>query len=876
VGVLHPPSAHAESAADDFAATLTQRGGPTDVRPRPAPLPGTRLGRFTLLDMLGNGAMGVVFAAYDEVLDRKIAVKLLRGGGGDGEQRLLREAQAMARVDHPNVATVHDVGVADDQVYVDMEFVRGTTLAVWQRTPARTWEEVLAAYVQAGRGLAAAHAAGLVHRDFKPSNAMIGEDGRVRVLDFGLVRAAGLPGADGSGSHRRVEPRLTQDGEVVGTPAYMAPEQIRGLAIGPAADQFSFCASLYEALFGQLPFAGDSLGALFAAIARGRVQEVPRASRVPMWLRAAVQRGLASAPEARHPSMEALLRALDRGAARRRGRLGLGLGLAAAFAGFMVAKSQAAPVCDGAAAELAGAWSEPQRAAVAAALRAAGPAFADEVWPRVAGALDGYAERWAAAYRDACLAHLRGEQSGLMLDRRMACLEQRRAALAAAARVLADGGVAIEALRVAHDLPGLGRCSDLAALADAVPPPGDPEVAARVVEVERGLARAEALARAGRFDAAIAQVEREVEAAAATGHRPAHAEALLVRGRLRTSRELVDTQATADGLGEAVLVALAARDDEAAAEAAALRVYALGQHRTGGDEALKVAALARALVERLPAPDRVRGLLENNTGTVYLARGDVDRARAAFAAALALRERAGDTLDLANTHANLALVDPDPASREDHLRRAVDTAQGVLGPGHPLTVELRLIAGRYLRDPHAAAELLVPGCEALLRFAPDDLAQRARCLADLAHLRGEVGDRDAAAAAWRDTDALLRRLGDDAPLSAVDRLLLRGHAAAAAGGADAPLHELAVAIAELGRETDWWARRDRAELQLALGLDLRALGRDGEARDVLAGAVADFEAVEHQARDSLGQQRLARARVELAELDLAGGRPAEM
>ena len=305
-------------------------------QPERAPMAaGHKVGRFTLLTRLGVGAMGVVYSAYDPELDRKIAVKLLRAPqgkhGARGQARLMREAQAMARLNHPNVAVVHDVGAQGNDVFVAMEFVRGDTLQEWRARRARKWPEILEVYAQAGRGLAAAHAAGLVHRDFKPSNAMIGDDGRVRVLDFGLCHAEVTPdpsaeSADGSGASR--QERVTGNEEMVGTPAYMAPEQFQSGAVGPASDQFSFCVALYEALYERLPFVGDTVYELAYSVSRSEPRPAPRGSRVPIWLHAALLRGMKPDPAARVPSMDALLRVLDRRRSRGRGRV-----LAAAAAG---------------------------------------------------------------------------------------------------------------------------------------------------------------------------------------------------------------------------------------------------------------------------------------------------------------------------------------------------------------------------------------------------------------------------------------------------------------------------------------------------------------------------------------------------------------
>ena len=350
---------------------------------------GAAIGRFVMLELLGRGGMGEVFLCYDPELDRRVAVKLLRpmrgGRAGEAPARLLREARAIARLSHPNVVTVHDVAVWEGRVFLAMEYVAGPTLTAWAREHAADPAAIVAVYRQAGEGLAAAHAAGLVHRDFKPSNAMIDADGRVRVLDFGLVRAqAGLDvtTVDASSSRHHMALQLTHAGDVVGTPAYMSPEQIRGAEIGPASDQFSLCVALHEALYGQLPFAGDSLGSLFRSIQRHKLPEPPRGSRVPAWVRAALLRGLHPVPEDRFASMDALLRALGASSTRRR-RLGLGIGVGAvavaALAGFLTARAQGPELCTGAAAELAAVWNDGGRDGLGRALSAAGPAFDAEL-----------------------------------------------------------------------------------------------------------------------------------------------------------------------------------------------------------------------------------------------------------------------------------------------------------------------------------------------------------------------------------------------------------------------------------------------------------------------------------------------------------------
>ncbi|MBK7830434.1 protein kinase [Nannocystis sp.] len=298
------------------------------------------IGRFRVLSPLGAGGMSVVYGAYDEQLDRRVAVKLLKGSGSpDSQARLLREAQAMARLAHPNVVAVHEAGLWGAQVYIAMEFVKGVDLRAWLALAPRAWPEVVEVFTAAGHGLAAAHQAGLVHRDFKPANVLLGDDGRARVVDFGLVRQSDEPSAAVPSDRPIVgaaalHATLTATGAILGTPAYMSPEQHQGRPADARSDQFSFCVALYEGLHGALPFAGDSLPALADAVLAGRVRPVPEDSRVPAWLRRVVLRGLAVDPAARWPSMDELLDELGRDPDRlRRARLRLAVivGLVAAL-----------------------------------------------------------------------------------------------------------------------------------------------------------------------------------------------------------------------------------------------------------------------------------------------------------------------------------------------------------------------------------------------------------------------------------------------------------------------------------------------------------------------------------------------------------------
>ncbi|MEX1365944.1 MAG: serine/threonine-protein kinase [Nannocystaceae bacterium] len=308
------------------------------------PLDAPKIGRYAILKVLGEGGMGTVYSAYDDRLDRRVAVKRIKGELTEGLRvRMLREAQALAKLSHPHVVPVYEVGTHQGQLYFAMEYVRGSTLHRWQEQQERPWLEVLQHYLQAGRGLAAAHAAGLVHRDFKPHNAIVGEDGRVRVLDFGLAARGGeaLDFSEEStvraGSSRRaLDTPLTETGTVMGTPAYMAPEQVLGGEVDPRSDQFSLCVALWEALYGRRPFDGDDLMQLQANVARGELAATGR-SEVPEEIRSLLARGLHHSPDERWPDLSTLLDELQRFVPTERDRKGRYSGGDAAVAAVVTA-----------------------------------------------------------------------------------------------------------------------------------------------------------------------------------------------------------------------------------------------------------------------------------------------------------------------------------------------------------------------------------------------------------------------------------------------------------------------------------------------------------------------------------------------------------
>ena len=531
-----PLSLDEPEALSDERLSLTSRG--SQPRPKlrlPPPLrQGDKLGRYVVLDRVGAGGMGVVYAAYDPELDRKVAIKLLLTSPGgslpkelvEQRKRLMREAQAMAKLSHPNVITVHDVGQFEGQVFVAMEFIDGITLKEWMASGRRAWREALAVFMAAGRGLASAHAAGLVHRDFKPDNVLIGLLGgrgrrtdehadvqRVLVTDFGLARpAAGRTDAFMAVQVIESTPvlsaQLTQTGELVGTPAYMAPEQLAGERSDAAADQFGFCVALYEALYGERPFAGERLGELMGNVAAGNLRAPPRDVDVPRWLRRALLRGLATKPDDRYPDMDALLVALSRDPSRRRRVWTAALVPAAVLGiGIWAWQREDAPkgsYCHDVQHRLDAIWSPQRQRAIESALVATGKPFAADAWATAQVRIDDYAQRWTERVADACRAQREGTQPQTVLALRMSCLQRHQDHLAEVLDVLSRGSdVVVErAADVAATLPDPVACDDVERITERLRGLDERADQAQRADLDRLLARARVLRASAEYEQA--------------------------------------------------------------------------------------------------------------------------------------------------------------------------------------------------------------------------------------------------------------------------------------------------------------------------------------------------------------------------------------
>ncbi|MEZ4380694.1 MAG: serine/threonine-protein kinase [Nannocystaceae bacterium] len=815
------------------AGTLLAEGGPSTVELPADELPGggvdedylpegTAVGRYRVEAPIGAGGMGVVYRAYDPELDRQLAIKILRESrrARRDEARFLREAQAMARLSHPNVVPVHDVGSAPVGLFLAMELIDGQTLRGWLEVEARSWREIVDLFLAAGRGLAEAHAAGIVHRDFKPENVLVDRRGRPRVTDFGLARpesaeAGARPAAD---IDLGASP-LTRSGTIMGTPAYMAPEQLSGRKVDARADVFAFCVALYEALFGSPPYGGATLGERLAVIVDGKLQEAPRRG-VPRSIVRAISRGLVADPEARWPSMAALLDALERGLARRRSAWAIGLGAPALLlVGALGVRGGDVRSC-AAAGALDGVWDGARGAAIGADFAASELPFAAPSWERAEAELGRYAGAWIDLREGSCRAHRRGEISAELLDRRALCLDQRRADLAAVvdALALADAKTIERAVDLVVGLEPIASCRDPAA-ADTGRSAAD---RAWAEDVRVRLRQIGILEETGKHEEALARVDallREIEAIGDDGLR---LETILYRGRIRgrrgeleeAERDLVAVvegayaggfdRLTAQAAGELVLVSGEGLAHFAAGEAWA-RIALAGAARIGDDgrleanarqwygamlssadrvdEALVQLERAHAIRSELLGPEhRDTSGTASSLGNVLWKAGRLEASIATHEASLASREAllGRDHPGLVSALGNLGVA-LSSVGRLDEARevwtRAHDLVVRSYSPEHPnaavLAANLGGLASRA-GDYAGAAEHLEEAVR-VARVAFGEHPDTALILQNLGNLRRRAGDLEGADAALgealRMTEATVGR--DHSNIAVIELSLVR-------------------------------------------------------------------------------------------------------
>lgn len=532
----------------DLARVEARRGLFPDSAPD-ASRPSVSLGRYEVIRRIGRGGMGTVFLARDPALGREVAVKVLHSSASDSEpeqvakrRRLQREATALGQLTHPNVVRVYDVGEERGHTFIAMEYVSGGTLRDWRKytRPRPDTRSILRTYAKAGRGLAAAHTSGLLHRDFKPDNVLVAFDGGVLVSDFGLVRAAATPAQTLASDEERHElsDDVTRTGAVLGTPAYMAPELFAGRAAEAATDQFAFCVSLFEALVGRRPFEGRFPPAK-APWSTFAVAEATSLRPLPRWVRRLLCRGLQPDPRARHPNMDALLRTLEHGMTTRRRRrmwsLGsavVGASLLGLFFGLGPAGNHVGhPLCslnD----PRASAVPQRQRDAIKAALVAANIPDSTQTASAVLGHLDDQAESWAEQLELACAAER--PQSEARRGRQLDCLQSELHNLTALATVLegVDAQTAAMGVELVVGRPPALSCDDERALRGRVTPPNDPQSAQAVERHRALLAHGSMLTSVGELDRARATAQEVLSSVEAEQYPPLALEAEFLAARI--------------------------------------------------------------------------------------------------------------------------------------------------------------------------------------------------------------------------------------------------------------------------------------------------------------------------------------------------------
>jgi eukaryotic-like serine/threonine-protein kinase len=775
-----------------------------------------RIGRFILLEPLGAGAMGEIYAAYDEQLDRKVALKLVRSGSpltAKADERLLREAQTLAQVSHPNVVQIYEASTYNGRLFIAMELVRGKTLTSWLRDAAELpravrRREILRQFIAAGRGLEAAHAAGLAHRDFKPDNVLVGDDGRVRVVDFGLARAlgdaaepsgalteaageidgaaappagnpqdigngptvvlqaaapaeparsvpfmtggptidhvpeppardarSGASGRDPGASAPRLKAalRLTETGTVMGTPFFMAPEQMRGALADRRSDQFSFCVALYHALYDAFPFSGRSLKELRTSIQNDEVEFAPGVP-VPAFVRRALHRGLSVDPAHRFASMSELLAALSPRVRRRRGWIAAAGLLAVAVAVAVVVRSQAADPCAAAGAGIDAEWSLVRQVTMHAAFLRGGLPFAEPAWQGVKARLDDYAKRWHGDAYAACQAtQVEHTQSAEQLDRRMLCLDHGRRQLAALVGELSSGAPdAVEhAVEAAGALPELEACRRAENLLFGVAPP-PAAIAAEVAKLRDRLAQARTQEQLGRYDESLAIARDATVATQRLGYPPVHAEALVQAARALGAKSTAATRTEAQKLYlEALTIAESERHDQLIFESWFQLVVLAVRMDAGMEQAHEWWAQAYAWARRNSVPGGKENTDTDDQAELHFMLGEIYFRESEYAKAAAEERRAIAAVSQAPAwQLNLSRYFDALAKsleRQDVLdesmqlhERALTIARDALGAGHPRVILLEINDGWALhkRGRYAEARSVLEG--ALASMTPRD------------------------------------------------------------------------------------------------------------------------------------------------------------
>ncbi len=831
-------------------------------------LPAQQVGHYQVLGSIGQGGMGEVYAAYDPKLNRRVALKVLHPHHQQrDQQRLVGEAQALARLAHPNVVSVHDVGAHGEQLFVAMEYVQGVTLREWARAhPPGSPERLLQALdvlLQAGEGLRAAHKVGLVHRDFKPSNVLVGDDGRVRVVDFGLARAQepsdsritdpeGLLISNATPDPHERSPEVielaakrtpTQTGVIVGTPAYMAPEQFRELVVNATSDQFGFCMTAWEVLFGQRPFEFRGAPAYLREVRRAEPQRA-EGTGCPEVLDAALRKGLAFYPRRRHADMDVVLDKLREARAqllvgtppRRRLRRLWVAALAVAGATTVTALALRGPrdtMCTGAEARLRGVWDDKVRTELEAAFVETKVNFAADAWAAFAPRVDAYATTWTESHRDACqAAQVRKEQSTELMDLRMACLESRRGQLGALTSAYAQPNMRMleRAAEVAEALSPVDRCEDPQYVRNRGRRPSDDASAARATRVEQLIARARTSALAGDLPTTFTMAEEALAEATDLELDPLIARALSQRGIAQF--QLGRTTEAKQDLERAYILAKETEQTDVALRSSRWLLNLTGTSMLRFSEAQWWTRAARQEADALNDPTETARLLLQ-IGNLEAKQGNPVMAVQNFEESLDILRTAGASGTTTYAHALSQLGgvhlthDQGAEIGLGEIEQARSIFERELGPNHPSSTQAitRLArAHRILGHPTRSRALVQ---EAVRRtettFGPNH-RRLAFCLMELAHnLQGASNNTEALAVVRRTRD-----LDQLAPLDVAATWDTEGNILANEGdhhGVERVLREaLKIRVATVGPTHPQVGRT-----QVMLGHHLMILGRATEA-----------------------------------------------
>ena len=738
---------------------------------------GTRIDRYQILGLIGKGGMGAVYKAYDPELDRSIAIKILSVVPQEGETasrphaRLMREAQALAKLSHQNVVSIFDVGTYQGSVYIAMEYVKGKTLRAWLKETSPTQQDIIKVLTDAGKGLQAAHTEGIIHRDYKPENVIVGERGQVKVLDFGLARAAGHEEptsacedptyeSEPTSGERLLSTPLTQFGARIGTIVYMAPEHFQSEGLDEKTDQFSFCVTLFEALYGQRPFSGKTVDELGKNITRGKI-EIPKGSEVAKWIEDILLKGLSVSKTDRFASISDLLKALghDPLEEKRRRRISrirkllvitlVGLTIALPTGVWYGLRYRTVQLCNAAEGEFVGVWDNQARASVKKAFLKTKKTFALETWQRLEAVIDHYLAAWTRMRSEVCEARLvRGTQSEELFDLRMNCLHKRTRELGALVKVFvsADASVVQKAVQASTSLTEIDMCADVKSLRAPYPPPKTEELKTKVAAIREKLTEVEAYRKTGKYKKGLALAQKLELEATTVDYRPVQAEVFYQLGELlHNTGEYRQAETT---LSTAARVAGEIQDALLAAKAMVLLVGVVGYKLARYDAGAAIARDAEVMLDVAGGDKTVQAMLRNMMGNILHVQGKVEKALEYYHKSLATMEKkfGAKHLNVAKSLHNIGSIlhlKGDLGKASDYYRRSLAILEKVLGPKHPtIAISLNNLGvvsmdtGKYEQSLDYHQKALAIRSQALRSEHPD-VAESLSNLADLFRSQGE-------------------------------------------------------------------------------------------------------------------------------------------